>query len=134
MRSLVHQERKNAYKLIAIQALIVIILSLLFLFISFQSAFSLFLGGFCCLLPSFYFAHKLFKYLGARMAKVAIRAFYLGEVIKLLMFAGLSILVFKFIPIYPLSFFIGFFVAQIAFWIAPNIIMIQQQKAAGGAA
>ena len=85
------------------------------------------------MLPGIYFAHKLFKYVGARMAKQAIGAFYFGEVIKLVMVAVLSVLVFKFIPILPMSFFAGFIVAQLAFWIAPNVIVMRQAKAVGGA-
>lgn len=125
-------ERQNALKLVAIQALVVVLLSLLFLISSTKSAYSVLLGGFCSVIPSIYFAHKLFKYVGARMAKRAIGAFYLGEVVKLAMIAVLSILVFKFIPIAPMSFFAGFIVAQLAFWIAPNIIVMRQARVAGG--
>lgn len=128
-----HAERRNAFKLIGIQTIIVAILSALFLFSSIKSAYSVLLGGFCCILPSIYFAHKLFKYVGARMAKKAIAAFYLGEVIKLFMVGALSILVFKFVPIIPMSYFIGFIVAQIAFWIAPNVLLARQMRVAGGA-
>jgi ATP synthase protein I len=127
-----HVERQNAYKLIAIQASIVVILSALFLFSSVKSAYSVLLGGFCCVLPSIYFAHKLFKYVGARMAKKAIGAFYVGEVIKLAMIAVISIIIFKFIHISPMSYFIGFIVAQIAFWIAPNVLLMRQAKLSGG--
>ena len=125
-------ERQNALKLVAIQTLVVVLLSLLFLFSSRQSAYSVLLGGFCSVLPSIYFAYRLFRYVGARMAKQAVGAFYFGEVVKLAMIALLSILVFKFIPIQPLSFFVGFIVAQLAFWIAPNFLSIGQSKAAGG--
>lgn len=125
-------ERQNAYRLIAIQASLILILSLLFLLASIKAAYSVFLGGACCVLPSIYFAFKLFKYIGARMAKKAIAAFYLGEVVKLIMVAVLSVLVFKFVAILPLYFFIGFIVAQFVFWIAPNILLQQQMKAAGG--
>ncbi len=122
------RERNYAFKLIAIQAAIVMILSLASLLISVKDAYSIFLGGFSCVLPCIYFAHKLFAYIGARMAKQAIRAFYLGELTKLLMVAILSILVFKFIPINPFAYFIGFILAQLAFWIAPNFILWRTAK------
>lgn len=127
------RERNYAFKLIAIQAAIVTILSLAFLFISCKDAYSVFLGGFSCVLPSIYFAHKLFAYIGARMAKQAIRAFYLGELIKLLMVAILSVLIFKFIPINPFVYLIGFILAQMAFWIAPNFILWRTTKSMRGA-
>jgi ATP synthase protein I len=127
----VQQERNYAFKLIAIQATIVVVLALIFLFISFKDAYSVLLGGLCCVLPSIYFAHKLFRCLGARMAGKAIRAFYFGEIIKLFMIALLSILVFIFITINPLAYFVGFILAQLAFWIAPNVILWHHAKILG---
>ena len=122
------QERNYVFKLIAIQAAIIMILSLAFLLVSVKAAYSVFLGGLCCVLPSIYFAHKLFRCMGARMAGKAVRAFYFGELIKLFMIALLSILVFKFITINPLAYFIGFILAQLAFWIAPNFILWRHVK------
>ena len=127
------RERNYAFKLIAIQAAIVTILSLAFLLISFKNAYSFFLGGFSCVLPSIYFARKLFAYIGARMAKQAIRAFYLGELIKLLMVAILSILILNFIPINPFVYFTGFILAQVAFWLAPNFMLCRTTKSMRGA-
>ena len=124
------QERGYAFKLIAIQAAIVFILALAFTFISFKAAYSVILGGLCCVLPSIYFARKLFQYMGARMAKQAIRAFYFGELVKLLLIAILSIVVFKFIAIEPLAYFLGFIIAHLAFWIAPNFLLRRHARIA----
>jgi len=119
----VQRQRNYAFKLIAIQTAIVIVFSFVFVFISIKSAYSVVLGGMICVLPSIYFAYKLFHYMGASRVKQAIRAFYLGELVKLLMIAILSILVFKFITIIPFDYFLGFIIAQLAFWIAPNFIL-----------
>lgn len=130
---MIQQARNEAFKLIAIQTAIIVLLSLFFLFISWENAYSLFLGDFVCVLPSIYFAHQLFRYVGARMAKQAIRAFYFGEVIKLVMLGILSIIVFKFIRINALTFFFGFMLAQLAFWIAPTLIFWRRAKVARSA-
>ena len=122
------QARNEVFKLIAIQTAIVVVCSLFFLFISWETAYSLFLGGVVCVLPSIYFAQKLFAYLGARLAKQAIRAFYFGEIIKLVMLATLSIIVFKFIRINALTFFFGFMLAQLGFWIAPTFLFCRRTK------
>jgi ATP synthase protein I len=127
------RERHNAFKLIIIQATIVSVMSVLFGFFSLKSAYSIFLGGFCCILPSIYFAYKLFKSVSARMLGKAMGALYFGEVIKLFLIGVLSILVFKFIPIIPMDFFIGFICAQLAFWVAPNFMLLKQARAARGA-
>ena len=129
-----HRERANAYKLVIIQALIVIVITAIFTLSSFKAAYSVSLGGACCVVPSLYFAHKLFRYVTQTMNPKAMRAFYRGEVIKLVLIGVLSVLVFKFIPILPLNFFIGFVVAQFAFWIVPNFLVRHKAAPTGGAA
>ena len=128
-----HRERANAYKLVIIQALIVIVIALVFMLSSFKAAYSVFLGGACCVIPSLYFAHKLFQYVTNTMSRKAMRAFYLGELIKLILIGVLSVLVFKFIPILPVNFFIGFIAGQLAFWIVPNFL-VRRNASTGGAA
>jgi ATP synthase protein I len=129
-----HRERQNAYKLIAIQCLMIGLVSIGLLFNSFRSAYSLFLGGVCYVLPNIYFAYNFFKNMGARNAKKMIRAFYIGEVVKFLMIGVLSILVFKLFTINLLLFFIGFIVTQVAFWIAPQCLNLCPKKVVGGKA
>lgn len=116
---MIKRERHNAYKLVLTQAIVVCVASALFMLFSVKMGYSLLLGGLCCVLPSFYFAHKFFRYFGAQMTKQILRTFYLSEIVKLVMIGMLSILVFKFVPILPLYFFIGFIFAQFSFWLAP---------------
>ncbi len=116
------QARKDVFKLIATQTAIIMAVVLFCSLYSWKTAYSLFLGGFVCVLPSVYFAHALFHYVGARMAKQAIRAFYFSEMMKLFMIAILSIIIFKYIAINALTFFFGFLLAQLAFWIAPACV------------
>ena len=127
------QERDYAFKLIAIQTALLVIFSLLFILFSVKAAYSVMLGGVCCILPSIYFAHKVFHYLGARRAKQAIRAFYFAELVKLLLIALFSIVVFKFVAINLLDYLLGFIIAQLAFWIAPKLLFGQQRKVTQGA-
>lgn len=115
-----HRERQQAFKLIAGQAGLVLLAACLFSFASWQAAYSVILGGLCCVLPSFYFARQLFRYQGAQYVKQAVRAFYLGEVIKLVMIGALSMIVFAFFKVVPKEFFVGFIMAQIAFWVMPS--------------
>ena len=65
------------------------------------SAYSLLLGGMICTVPNAYFSFKAFRYRGARAAQKIVRAFYLGEAVKiLLMGAGFAL---SFIYVEPLS-------------------------------
>lgn len=54
-----------------------------------------------CTVPNAYFSFKAFRYRGARAAQKIVRAFYLGEAVKiLLMGAGFAL---SFIYVEPLS-------------------------------
>lgn len=71
------------------------------------------------MLPSAYFAWRVFARVDARMAKQMIRSFYINELIKLLLSV---LLVMVFISCFALSmpaFFVGFVVAQLGFWLSP---------------
>lgn len=64
-------------------------------------AYSLLLGGMICAVPNAYFTVKAFRYRGARAAQKIVRAFYLGEAVKiLLMCAGFAL---TFVYVEPLS-------------------------------
>ena len=48
-------------------------------------AYSLLCGGLICAIPNAYFSVKAFRHRGARAAKKIVRAFYVGEGIKILL-------------------------------------------------
>ena len=78
-------------------------------------AYSLLLGGLICAIPSAYFAVKAFQYRGARAAQKIVRAFYLGETIKLLMMSAGFLLSFIFVePLNTLALFAGFILVYLA--------------------
>lgn len=104
------------YKMIATQMGVVIFFAFLLLFDSTKAAYSLLLGGFCCLIPNFIFARQLFARQGATQVKRAVKTFYRGEVFKLALISLLSVMVFIWVAIAPLYFFGGFLIAQLAFW------------------
>ena len=64
-------------------------------------AYSLLLGGLICAVPNAYFTVKAFQYRGARAAQKIVRAFYLGEAVKILLIcAGFAL---TFVYVEPLS-------------------------------
>lgn len=100
----------------AAQAVLLLILSTATLLVAGRvSAYSLMLGGLISLLPSAYFARKAFRYRGARAMTLAVKAIYLGELIKLaLMGAGFG-LAFKYVrPLDPMALFAGFVLVHLA--------------------
>ncbi|MDI1351647.1 MAG: ATP synthase subunit I, partial [bacterium] len=48
-----------------------------------NAALSALLGGLVCIIPNAFFAHKVFKYQGARAAKQIVNSFYAGEALKI---------------------------------------------------
>lgn len=64
-------------------------------------AYSLLSGGLICAIPNAYFSVKAFRYRGARAAKKIVRAFYVGEGIKILLTCAGFALAFVFLE--PLS-------------------------------
>lgn len=84
-----------------------------------MAGYSAVLGGVTVILPGFCFARKFFACTGAQAVKKIVRAFYVGEAIKLALTMGLCLLIFKWIPIAMLPFFAAFIVAQAALFLVP---------------
>ena len=76
------------------------------------------LGGLAAFLPNAFFAAKFGLRSNGREAREIVRAFYLGETIKLLSTAGLFILIFQLPDITFLPLFAGFGAVLAVFWFA----------------
>ncbi len=83
------------YKVIVLQFIATIVLALIvFLLWDLTSAYSALIGGLISVVPSGYFAKKAFKYQGAHNADNIVKAFYGGEVGKLVLTVMLFVMVF----------------------------------------
>jgi ATP synthase protein I len=91
-------------------------------------ALSLVLGGIASVIPSAYFARRVFKRVDAREAKAIARQFFVGEAAKLALTVVLVLLFVMFFPVSLPPFFLGFAVAQMGFWLAPLFDKSQNQK------
>jgi ATP synthase protein I len=115
--NLLRSIRNLAYSYIYIQASIVLCISgVLFFLGKCNLSFSFLWGGFTCVLPNAYFAYKLFRRTGAKTSRQIVTSFYLGEVVKFILTVILFTIAFKFFNVNKLALFIGYIVAQIAFW------------------
>ncbi|RMT67228.1 F0F1 ATP synthase, F0 subunit I [Pseudomonas savastanoi pv. nerii] len=77
-------------------------------------------GGLIAWLPNLYFAHKAFRFSGARAAQAIVRSFYVGEAGKLIFTAVLFALTFAGVkPLAPLAVFGVFMLIQVVNWFAP---------------
>lgn len=80
-------------------------------------------GGLIALLPNMYFAHRAFRFSGARAAQAIVRSFYAGEAGKLILTAVLFALTFAGVkPLAPLAVFGVFVLTQLVSWFAPLLM------------
>ncbi|MGX2042169.1 ATP synthase subunit I [Methylocaldum sp. MU1018] len=87
-------------------------------FFGWPEARSALFGGLAAFLPNAYFAAKFGFSDKTRAAKNVVRAFYIGETIKIIITAGLFILIFQLPNILFLPLFAGFASALMVFWFA----------------
>lgn len=84
------------------------------------------LGGLIAWLPNLYFAHKAFRFTGARAAQAIVRSFYAGEAGKLILTAVLFALTFAAVkPLEALAVFGVFVLTQVVNWFAPLLMKIR---------
>lgn len=116
--------RVIAYRLVGLQAIIVVVFALGWWIKGVIEGLSVLLGGMACLLPSLYFARRLFASTSPRVVKQSMVNFYLGEVIKLALSSGLVIVIILYLPVFIVPFIMGFVGAQFGFWLAPLVIKL----------
>ncbi|MCZ6524952.1 MAG: ATP synthase subunit I [Gammaproteobacteria bacterium] len=103
-----HEQKDNirnklaAYKILAVEASITIVLAFLLLMsVDAVIAYSVALGGLAFVIPNTFFARYVFRYSAAESLSLAIRWFYIGEAVKIIM----TVLIFAacFIWVKPLN-------------------------------
>ncbi|MBQ0812629.1 MAG: F0F1 ATP synthase subunit I [Marinobacter sp.] len=113
----------------AIESVVLVLVSLAFLFRGQISGYSALLGGLIFLLPHGYFALKAFRYTGARSAKKIISSFYQGEAGKLILSAILFTVVFKWIqPLDVAALFLTFAIMLVTNWLTPLLVNSSQRR------
>ena len=81
------------------------------------------LGGMIAWLPNLYFAHKAFRYSGARAAREIVRSFYAGEAGKLILTFVLFALTFAGVkPLEAPMLFGVYLLTLMVSWFAPLLI------------
>jgi ATP synthase protein I len=120
--------RRMAYAFVGVQAAVMLIAALAYLFVSVTAAWSALLGGVAIVLPSSYFAYRLFRITSARAARKIVRAFYVGEITKILLSAVLAVVFIRFLHVGMFPFWVGFMAALVGFWIAPALVKMDVSK------
>ncbi len=119
MNKLAAKGLKTAFKIVAIQSLVVVIAALLgWIFLDVKSTESLLLGGLAAVVPNAIFVLFTFSRAGASQLQTIMRRFYRGATLKLILSGVFLALAMKAGMIIPWL-FIGFIIAIFAHIFAP---------------
>ncbi|WP_394173037.1 ATP synthase subunit I [Thalassotalea litorea] len=123
--------RKYAYRQVFLQFLITLLsFTICYFGWGLTAATSAFAGGMVSVIPNFVFAHKAFKFAGARAARQVVDSFYGGVKLKLVLTAILFALCFKFLELNVVTFFITYSITMLVPWLNAivNRFHFNQQK------
>lgn len=115
-------------KLFIAQIVLVFVLACAWGIIDRKMVPSVLYGGAACILPNFYFAYRFFSQRHARKPGQVLMSFYLGEFMKMIVSASIIVLAVIYAHAWVLPTVIGYFVANIAFWFAPTLVLKQQAR------
>lgn len=119
MEGIARQSRQQALAVVLIQLGLATVLSALFLLFSgWQSALSVFIGGSISAAANFIMIRIMFAGWTANSPKGAQRAFYVAEIMKLVVSIVLFILVILFMSPMPAQLMIGFSASVMVYWVA----------------
>jgi len=121
-QALIKRGYQQAKKLLVIQAIIIIMIASFGLFKEFKVAIALLSGGMSVLLANLYFVFKVFTNSGAQANKQVVRAFYLGESVKVAISVILLVVAFILLPGSEMYVLVGYIIALLLQWLAPMIV------------
>jgi ATP synthase protein I len=122
-------QRPPIARWLAIESVVLVLVSLVFLVRGQVSGYSALLGGLIFLLPHGYFALKAFRYSGARSAGKIMSSFYQGEAGKLILCAIFFTMVFKWIrPLDIAALFLTFAIMLVTNWLTPLLVSSTQRR------
>jgi len=112
----------SAFRLMAIQSIVVVLISAMWGLHSFDALSSALLGGVVAIVPNVYFAYRFFASGRHADPKKIVRTFYTGELLKLVITIVLAIGIFMLLPILLLPFLTGLVGATLGLWSAPKVV------------
>lgn len=105
-------------KVLLIQAgMLMVVPAIMLVFFGLLEARSALLGGLIGFVPNLYFAYRISAARG-KSAKQIVRSLYAGESVKIMITAGLFVIVFQIPNILFLPLFLGFLSVLLVFWFA----------------
>lgn len=119
--------KQVANRLLLVQALVTVFISIIALLDTVEASYSALIGGGISFLANAYFARKAFAYSGAGAAKQIMNSFYKGEAGKFVITAVLFMLALKFVPnIKPVVLLLSFLAVYFVYFFSP-LLMTKKQ-------
>jgi ATP synthase protein I len=119
------------FRIVWFQLIGTLVAALAFLLLDLVSAYSVLLGGLVCVIPNAFMAQRFVSAISLERGRVFGRLIA-GEAGKLLLTAGLFVLVFALVePLHMLLFFGSLFVVQLLSWAAPVLLQINRVQENG---
>tara|TARA_B100000508_G_scaffold130422_1_gene117762 strand:+ start:821 stop:1204 length:384 start_codon:yes stop_codon:yes gene_type:complete len=116
---LAQSSKQSANKLIILQAVVAVVISLVALSWGIKAAYSSLLAGVVCTLANWFFIKRLFRRSMAREARIIVKDFYLAEILKLALIAVLMLLSMLVFKVSLLPFLLTYVLLQVAVLFAP---------------
>jgi len=114
-------------KLFIAQIVLVLVTACVWGVFSTQSVPSVLYGGVSCILPNLFFAFLFFSRKHTRRPGQILIAFYIGEFAKMFVSALIMILAIRYLHALVIPTVASFFIANMVFWMAPALVLKQQQ-------
>jgi ATP synthase protein I len=121
-QALIKRGFQQAKRLMLIQAILIVVIASLGLLKNYQVAIALLSGGMAVYLANLYFVFKVFSKSGAQASKQVVRAFYLGETLKIIISVSLLVIAFILLPGFEMFVLVGYISALLLQWLTPVIV------------
>lgn len=116
---LARQGQKMAFKVLFLQSVAVVLLSIgTFVVFDGITTLSFFFGGLMNIIPNSMFALLAFRFSGASQNELVVRSFSQGAKLKLIITVIIAIVAFYGLKLEPLPLFVGFMVTTFCQWAA----------------
>jgi ATP synthase protein I len=121
-QALIKRGFEQAKRLLLIQAILIVAIASLGLLKNYQVALALLSGGIAVYIANLYFVYKVFSKSGAQASKQVVRAFYLGETLKIVISVSLLVVAFILLPGFEMFVLVGYISALLLQWLTPVMV------------
>ena len=121
-QALIKRGFEQAKRLLVIQFVLLLVIASLGMLKDFKITIALLSGEMSVFIANLYFVFKVFSKSGAQANKQVVRAFYLGETLKIVISVSLLVSAFMLLPGKEVFVLVGYIAALLMQWLTPAIV------------